>query len=136
VMSDIDPEAGTQARRAATNEQLRRDAIARHQDFFGDPGATVVDAVSALLALFKGAQLPDGSEMSSHPLQQLTESLADLTAMPNGLYLAVAMAAATIRWSSAETGRTEAEILAELKKNFSLSAIERWWEAWRPAEGE
>jgi hypothetical protein len=40
-------------------------------------------------------------------------------ARPAQIYQVVAIAAATIRWASHETGRSEYEILDELEKNYT-----------------
>ena len=116
-----DPESAAE-RRNALNARLRLEAIARLQDT--PPGrahAKLVEAVRLLLAAYEGEQPSDGSGIDLRSHQQFSESLAELQAMPGSLYQAVAVAAATIRWASHETDRTEAEILAELARNFTES---------------
>ena len=56
-------------------------------------------------------------ELLANNLARVTE----LTASPTPLfqYTAVALVAATIRWASHETGRSEDEILNELASNYN-----------------
>jgi hypothetical protein len=64
-------------------------------------GSAVVEAVRELLA----NNLARVTELTSAPT-------------PISQYTAVALVAATIRWASHETGRSENEILSELAANY------------------
>jgi len=64
-------------------------------------GETVVEAVRALLA---------------NNFERVTELTSSPT--PMSQYTAIALIAATIRWASHETGRSEDEILSELAANY------------------
>jgi hypothetical protein len=65
-------------------------------------GNAVVEAVRELLA----NNFPRVTELTSTPT-------------PMSQYAAVALIAATIRWASHETGRSETEILNELAANYA-----------------
>ena len=81
-------------------------------------GRLVVDAIRALVASFEHAQ-SDGSGVDLSALAQFAQSNDELKASPNGLYLALAIAASTIVWASHETGRNRYEILDSIAENFA-----------------
>jgi hypothetical protein len=83
-----------------------------------NPGRHLVAAVNALLAMTAGEQPSDGSGLDEASGREFQQALADLQASTAGLYTAVAATAATIRWASHETGRSESELLDEVAKNF------------------
>lgn len=82
-----------------------------------DTGLKVIEAVRELVTSCTGPgtdTAPPPGEHGSLP------TLSELTQNPNGVaqYQSIAMLAATVRWFSAETRRSEAEILEGLASNY------------------
>jgi hypothetical protein len=67
----------------------------------GDVGRAVIEAIRGLL----GSDTTKATELAQ-------------AAPGMSLYIALTLAAATIRWASHETGRSETEILDEIAANY------------------
>jgi hypothetical protein len=82
-----------------------------------DTGLKVIQAVRELVTSFTG---PDADAAPALGEDGNLPTLGELTQNPNGFaqYQSIAMLAATVRWFSAESGRSEAEILEGLASNY------------------
>jgi hypothetical protein len=84
-----------------------------------------IKAVRSLLKAFPESweqdlvdQNLDMLEAGAANIAIFSDSLAELAAVPNGLYLTVALAGGVLHWASNETGRSIDEILSLLENDL------------------
>jgi hypothetical protein len=88
-------------------------------DLAAESGRRVIAAIRSGLAGFGPTGSLDGASIDEMLTFVNSASSSDV-------YHLVALAAATIRWASHETGRSEAEIVAELAENYAADRRARY----------
>jgi hypothetical protein len=94
--------------------------MARYRQSTRNSEAMVVETLQAFLAC-GDEQLKEGSDVHLAAVERFNGLFDQLKATPNGLFLAISIAAVTVRWASRETGRSNAEILDEFAQDIPWS---------------
>jgi hypothetical protein len=77
-----------------------------------------IEAVRALFIAFPDSWEQNLDKLEAANFTAFNDSLAALAAVPNGLYLTVALAGGVLHWASNETGRSTDEILSLLENDL------------------